>query len=93
MKIPQFHRVAITHGERIVERDWECWSVRVGDTAIASFEKREDADLDAGAPEMLEACIIARNHIGDYRNGDGIAKYHTVSILDRAIAKATGGAA
>lgn len=45
-------------------------------------------DLVAAAPELLEALKILRTQIGDYRDGDGSAKFHACNIADAAIARA-----
>jgi hypothetical protein len=46
--------------------------------------------LMAAAPELLEALKILRAQIGDYRDGQGAAKFHACNIADAAIAKAEG---
>jgi len=46
--------------------------------------------LMAAAPALLEALKILRAQIGDYRDGQGAAKFHACNIADAAIAKAEG---
>lgn len=49
-----------------------------------------NARLIAAAPELLEALKILRTQFGDYKDGDGAAKFHACNIADAAIAKAEG---
>lgn len=51
-------------------------------------ESRANATLMAAAPELLEALKILRVQVGDYRDGDGAAKFHACNIADAAIARA-----
>jgi len=53
-------------------------------------ERDANMRLVAAAPELLEALRILRVQLGDYRDGDGAAKFHACNIADAAIAKATG---
>lgn len=61
-------------------------------TDIAIVEGRENARLIAAAPELLEACehaIERLRKLDEYRKTDSSA---SIGLIERAIAKATGGA-
>jgi hypothetical protein len=42
---------------------------------------------------LLETLKVAQIQLGEYTNGNGAAKFHTINIIKAAIAKAEGGAA
>lgn len=52
---------------------------------------RANARLIAAAPELLEALKIVVTQLGEYKDGDGAAKYHALNIARAAITKAEGG--
>jgi hypothetical protein len=53
-------------------------------------DKRESQRLLAAADGLLTALKMIRVQFGDYRDGDGAAKYHACNVADAAIAKAEG---
>jgi hypothetical protein len=57
-----------------------------GDNAI----DEADARLIAAAPQLLEALEIVLVQLGEYKDGDGAAKFHAVNIGKAAIARAKG---
>lgn len=54
--------------------------------SIALDRAMKAAETDPLA-EALEALRIVRVQLGEYRDGDGAAKYHAVNIADRVLAK------
>jgi hypothetical protein len=59
-------------------------------SVISDREMEANLELLAAAPELLEALKILRAQIGDYRDGQGAAKFHACNIADTAISKAEG---
>jgi len=79
------------------ERSKAPWKVKFHreNTIITNEEKwvvgsvsNEDAPLISAAPELLEALKIVLVQYGPYKDGDGAAKLHAISIAEDAIKKA-----
>lgn len=51
-------------------------------------ENEANARLIAAAPELYEALQIILVQFGEYRDGDGAAKLHAITIAKDALAKA-----
>ena len=75
---------------KAVENARTGWGLQWEDGARSFAPDKETAMVYAAAPDLLEACRILLVQVGEYRDGEGAAKYHAVNIARAAIAKAEG---
>ena len=66
------------------------WGLEWEDGSRSYVPNKKTALALAAAPDLLEACKTLLVQMGEYRDGEGAAKYHAVNIARAAIAKAEG---
>lgn len=54
---------------------------------LSLTERDEIGRLFEASPQLLEALKILLIQFGEYKDGDGAAKYHAINIAKEAIAK------
>jgi len=68
---------------------WDVCEDATGET-VARCKSERWAKLFESAPDLYEALQMLLVQIGEYKDGDGAAKFHALNIARAALAKADG---
>ena len=85
-----------TKGERFLYCAEDCWLVEVRDKpnrpniVVGKFRTKEDALLDAAAPQMYKALIKAREDINWMLNNEKFLNPDVFDYIDKALAEGRG---